>query len=66
MKTLLTCFVISMLLAGCSTKNSTTGSQAKIKSHKTIAILPFEVRFDLRNKNRKKFTEKELTPSKII
>jgi len=60
MKTLLHCVILSLLLAGCSTINSTTGSQAKIKSHKTIAILPFDVRFDLRNKNRKKFSEEEL------
>jgi hypothetical protein len=60
MKTLLTSLFISLLLAGCATINSTTGSQAKIRSHKTIAILPFEVRFDLRNKNQKKFTEEEL------
>lgn len=60
MKTLLTCLVLGLVLAGCSTINSTTGSQAKIRSHKTIAILPFEVRFDLRNKNQQKFTEQEL------
>ncbi|MBL0201337.1 MAG: hypothetical protein IPP81_14750 [Chitinophagaceae bacterium] len=60
MKTLLTCVVLGLVLAGCSTINSTTGSQAKIRSHKTIAILPFEVRFDLRNKNRQKFNEEEL------
>ena len=60
MKTLLNCFILGLFLTGCSTINSTTGSQGKISSHKRIAILPFEVRFDLRNKNRKKFTEKEL------
>ncbi len=60
MKTLLTCVVLGLVLAGCSTINSTTGSQAKIRSHKTIAILPFEVRFDLRNINQQKFTELEL------
>ena len=60
MKTLLTGLIFNLLLTGCSTINSTTGSQAKIRSHKTIAILPFEVRFDLRNKNQKKFTEQEL------
>ena len=60
MKTLLTGVILSLLLAGCSTINSTTGSQAKIRSHKTIAIIPFEVRFDLRNKNQHKFTEQEL------
>ena len=60
MKSLLHCVILGLILTGCSTINSTTGSQAKIKSHKTIAILPFEVRFDLRNNNRKQFTEKEL------
>ena len=60
MKTLLTGVVLCLVLAGCSTINSTTGSQAKIRSHKTIAIIHFEVRFDLRNKNRQKFNEEEL------
>ena len=60
MKSLLHCVILSLIFTGCSTINSTTGSLAKIRSHKTIAILPFEVRFDLRNNNRKQFTEKEL------
>ena len=60
MKSLLHCVILSLIFNGCSTINSTTGSLAKIRSHKTIAILPFEVRFDLRNNNRKQFTEKEL------
>ncbi|MEO7307239.1 MAG: hypothetical protein ABIR78_05705 [Ferruginibacter sp.] len=60
MKTLLILVILALVFAGCSTINSTTGAQAKIRSHKTIAILPFEVRFDLRNKNQKKFTEEEL------
>jgi hypothetical protein len=60
MKTLLSCVILGLFLTGCTTINSTTGSQAKIKSHKTIAIIPFEVRFDLRNKNLQKFNEKEL------
>ncbi len=60
MKTLLTGVILCLVFTGCSTINSTTGSQAKIKSHKIIAIIPFEVRFDLRNKNQKKFSEEEL------
>lgn len=60
MKTLLTSVFLSVLLSGCSTINSTTGAQAKIRSHKTIAILPFEVRFDLRKKNQKQFTEEDM------
>jgi len=60
MKTLLTCVILDLVLAGCSTINSTTDAQAKIRSHKTIAIIPFEVNFDLRNKNQKQFTEQEL------
>ncbi len=60
MKSLLLCIILCLFLTSCLTINSTTGSQEKIRSHKTIAILPFEVRFDLRNNNRKQFTEKEL------
>ena len=60
MKTLFTCVFLVLTFGGCSTINSTTGAQAKISNHKTIAILPFEVRFDLRNKNREKFNEEEL------
>ncbi|MBL7703741.1 MAG: hypothetical protein JNM14_15940 [Ferruginibacter sp.] len=61
MKTLFGCISLLLVFGGCtSTINSATGAQAKIKSHQTIAILPFEVRFDLRNKNRKKFSDKEL------
>jgi hypothetical protein len=61
MKTLFSCVLIVLVFGGCSTTvNSTSGAQGRIKTHRSIAILPFEVRFDLRNKNRKKFTEKEL------
>jgi hypothetical protein len=60
MKTLFSSAFIVLILGGCSTINSTTGAQAKISKHKTVAILPFEVRFDLRNKNRQKFNEEEL------
>lgn len=60
MKTLFTCVFLTLIFAGCSTINSTTGAQAKISKHKIIAILPFEVQFDLRTKNRQKFTEQEL------
>jgi hypothetical protein len=61
MKTLFSCVFIVLVFGGCSTSVNTTGAaQARIKTHRTIAILPFEVRFDLRNKNRKMFTEKEL------
>lgn len=60
MKILLICIIPWLLLAGCSTINSTSGSQDKIRKHKTIAILPFEVRFDLKRNNRKRFSEKEL------
>jgi hypothetical protein len=61
MKTLFGWVFIVLLFGGCSTKiNTSSAAQARIKVHRSIAILPFEVRFDLRNKNRKKFTEKEL------
>ncbi|MBK8494769.1 MAG: hypothetical protein IPL50_06920 [Chitinophagaceae bacterium] len=60
MKTLFSCIYFALFFTGCSTINSTTDAQAKISNHKTIAIIPFEVRFDLRNKNQKKFTEEEL------
>ncbi|MFM6924176.1 MAG: hypothetical protein ACKOU7_01645 [Ferruginibacter sp.] len=62
MKTLFSCVFIVLILVGCSSTISTTNTgQERIKTHRSIAILPFEVRFDLRNKNRKKFTEKELS-----
>lgn len=61
MKTLLLSIVITIIFAGCSTTvNSGSTASARIKTHQTIAILPFEVRFDLRNSNSKKFTGKEL------
>jgi hypothetical protein len=61
MKTLFSCFFIALVFGRCSsTINTTTSGKERIKTHRSIAILPFEVRFDLRNKNRKKFTEKEL------
>lgn len=60
MKTLLFYCLTVFSLAGCSTTNSITDARAKIKSHKTIAILPFEVRFDLRKSNQKQFSEKEM------
>lgn len=62
MKTLFSCVFIVLVFGECSTTiNSTSGAQGRIKTHSSIAILPFEVRFDLRNKNRKKFTEKEMS-----
>ncbi len=60
MKILFSCVFLVLAFAGCSSIKSTTGAQAKISSHRTIAILPFEVRFDLRNKNQQKFSEQEL------
>lgn len=61
MKTLFSCVLIVLILGGCSTTSNLTGeSKARLQNHKTIAILPFEVRFDLRDKNLKQFTEKEL------
>jgi hypothetical protein len=61
MKTLFGCFFIVLLLGGCYTSINTTGeAKARFQNHKTIAILPFEVRFDLRSKNQKQFTEQEL------
>ena len=61
MKSLFICVFIVLIFGGCSTSSNLSGeSKARLQSHKTIAILPFEVRFDLRNNNRKQFTEKEL------
>ena len=60
MKTLFTYLIPALIIAGCTTINSTTGSQTKMSKHNTIAVLPFNVQFDLRNKNQKKFTEQEL------
>ena len=61
MKTLLPAIFVTMVLAACTSTINTTGeAKAKLQSHKTIAILPFEVRFDLRSKNQKQFSQKEL------
>lgn len=61
MKTLLLYVLVILIFAGCSSPIGTTSeAKEKFRNHKTIAILPFEVRFDLRNNNRKKFTDKEL------
>jgi sulfur transfer protein SufE len=61
MKTLLLPVLLGLVFAACSTTIKTTDeAKARLQKHKTIAILPFEVRFDLRNKNQKQFTEKEL------
>ena len=65
MKTLFTYVFLALVFVGCTTINSTTGAQAKISNHKTIAILPFEVQFDLRNKNRKQFSEQNPKGVKI-
>lgn len=60
MKTLFTYLLLGLIITGCTTINYTTGSQTKMSKHNTIAVLPFNVQFDLRNKNQKKFTEQEL------
>jgi hypothetical protein len=61
MKTLLSAIFVVLVFGGCSPAiYSSTESKARLASHKTIAILPFEVRFDLRNNNRKQFTDKDL------
>lgn len=61
MKTLLAVILLVIVLTACtSTIKTTSDSKERLQNHKTIAIIPFEVRFDLRNNNRKKFTDKEL------
>jgi hypothetical protein len=61
MKTLLAFLLLGILFESCSSTIKTTSeTKAKLKNHKTIAILPFEVEFDLRKKNQKQFTDKEL------
>ncbi|HMK04997.1 MAG TPA: hypothetical protein VK489_12425 [Ferruginibacter sp.] len=61
MKILLIPLGFIMLFAGCSTAIKTTSAaKQNLALHKTIAILPFEVRFDLRQKNDKKFSEEDM------
>ena len=61
MKTLLVSVFFAVLFAGCtSTVKTTATAKATLVNHKTIAILPFEVRFDLRNKNQREFTEEDI------
>ncbi len=61
MKTLLVSLIFLLLIGGCSsTIKTTTTAKASLANHKIIAILPFEVRFDLRIKNDKQFTEEDM------
>ena len=61
MKTLLASALLLLLLCNCTPAVKTTNAnKLSLITHKTIAILPFEVRFDLRKVNQKHFTETEM------
>ena len=61
MKCLLVSLFFIVLNAGCTTTIKTTAAaKAGFVNHKTIAILPFEVRFDLRLKNQREVTEEDI------
>ena len=61
MKTLFASFLLVLILGACSSTIKTTGeTKGRLQNHKTIAIIPFEVRFDLRKNNQKQFADKEL------
>ncbi len=61
MKTLLPLVLLILLLHNCTpaVKITDAGKQ-RLTTHKTIAILPFEVKFDLRKVNQRQFTETDL------
>jgi hypothetical protein len=61
MKTLLVSVFLLLIFAGCSSAIKTTSAgKVSLVNHKSIAILPFEVRFDLRNKNQKEFSQEDM------
>ena len=62
MKTLLAAAFFVICFAGCASSVKTnSAAKASLTQHHSIAILPFEVRFDLRNKNQAAFTEEDMT-----
>lgn len=65
MKTLLFVLLLSVVTGCGTTINSTSDSQARFATHKTVAILPFEVNFDLTKFAEKKFSAKELADLKL-
>lgn len=61
MKTWLIYILLIVVFSGCSSSiKMSSDAKLKLVKHEVIAILPFEVRFDLRNKNKQQFTDKEL------
>lgn len=61
MKTLLIYVSLVVVFSGCSSSiKMSSDAKLKLEKHQVIAILPFEVRFDLRNNNKRQFTDKEI------
>jgi hypothetical protein len=61
MKTLFPIVLLILLLYNCTPSVKTTDAgKLSLTTHKIIAILPFEVKFDLRKVNQRQFTETDL------
>jgi hypothetical protein len=65
MKILFFLFLLPIILCDCTfTVKTTNAGKLNLTTHKTIAILPFEVNFELRKINKNQFTEAEMAKVK--
>lgn len=59
------CLLYMIFLTGCGPSiNTTTGYRSAFEQHQTIAILPFDVRFNLNKSDKKTFTDQQMTELK--